>query len=234
MNIYRVSKLLSLFTGLLLLTSKQAAPRQHALSAQPVRVTALHLTADDLKNMGVESADELGVYEIIAPVQFKAGEILGLAGDVNKTTLELIAPAGEQPAPEKTAVTIESDPAIFEAIAKLEPGNTSHWTTQGKPELAALSALVGRKVTGKERDAAFAAYRPAVSDVTPPVAPAVIADDLRAVLIAIDPDDDENFDNETGTPKLELVSSFCKREVSAAELSAALDVLESEQTSDAE
>jgi len=238
MNIYKVHKTLSLFAGLLLLTSKLANPRQHALSAQPVRAKALNLTADDLKNMGAESADDLCVYEIIAPVQFKVGQVIGLAGDVNKATLALIAPAGEQPAPEKTAVISAADPAIIAAIAKLERGNTSHWTTHGKPELAALSALVGRKVTGKERDAAFAAYQPTEVGLTPPEAlpetPAVIADDLRAALAHLDPADDDNYDADGVTPKLELIASFCAREVSAAELDAALSVLDAEQEPAAE
>ena len=250
MNIYKVNKTLSLFTGLLLLTNKLADPRQHALSAQPVRAKALNLTADDLKNMGAESADDLCVYEIIAPVQFKVGQVIGLAGDVNKATLALIAPAGEQPAPEKTAVIIEADRAICAAIAKLEQGNSSHWTTQGKPELAALSALVGRKVTGKERDAAFAfmtaandgippafhapAGWAAVANLTPPEAPTVIADDLRTALANLDLADDDNYDADGVTPKLELIASFCAREVSAAELDAALSVLDAEQAPAAE
>ena len=251
MNIYKVQKTLSLFAGLLLLTNKLSDPRQHALSAQPVRAKALNLTADDLKNMGAENADDLCVYEIIAPVQFKVGQVIGLAGDVNKATLALIAPAGEQPTPETTVVTSAADPVIIAAIAKLERGNTSHWTTQGKPELAALSALVSRKITGKERDAAFAQYqlgrelllitslRDAVfpahqADVTLAEAPAVIADDLRAALANLDPADDDNYDADGVTPKLELIASFCAREVSAAELDTALSVLDAEQEPGAE
>ncbi|MBE4620994.1 HI1506-related protein [Vibrio navarrensis] len=42
--------------------------------------------------------------------------------------------------------------SIAEAIMQLDPKNEEHFTKSGKPELKALSAILGRNVTGAERD----------------------------------------------------------------------------------
>ncbi|EOX3330233.1 HI1506-related protein [Vibrio cholerae] len=44
---------------------------------------------------------------------------------------------------------------LMDAIKQLDPSNEAHFTKSGKPELKALSAIVGRSVTGAERDEAW-------------------------------------------------------------------------------
>lgn len=41
------------------------------------------------------------------------------------------------------------------AIATLDPANPAHFTADGKPQVPALVAIVGGKVTAAERDEAF-------------------------------------------------------------------------------
>jgi len=48
---------------------------------------------------------------------------------------------------------------IVEAIALLEEGNEEHWTTIGRPEVKALKAILDRKVTAADRDAAWLVYQ---------------------------------------------------------------------------
>lgn len=48
---------------------------------------------------------------------------------------------------------------LAEAFALLDPSNAAHFTSAGKPQLEALSKLVGRPVNGAERDTAFAEYK---------------------------------------------------------------------------
>lgn len=48
---------------------------------------------------------------------------------------------------------------LVEAIGLLEPGNETHWTAGGVPEVSALKKLVDRKVTAGERDAAWAIFQ---------------------------------------------------------------------------
>lgn len=48
---------------------------------------------------------------------------------------------------------------LAEAFALLDPSNADHFTSSGKPQLEALSKLVGRPVNGAERDTAFAEYK---------------------------------------------------------------------------
>ncbi len=74
------------------------------------------------------------------------------------------APAEEAPLPaEEPAPAAEPAPAeldrvaaIVDAIALLEPGNPEHFTNAGKPEIAALAAILGWRPTAAERDEAFA------------------------------------------------------------------------------
>lgn len=51
--------------------------------------------------------------------------------------------------------------SIAEAIMQLDPKNEDHFTKSGKPELKALSAIVGRNVTGAERDEVWTAMQEA-------------------------------------------------------------------------
>lgn len=48
---------------------------------------------------------------------------------------------------------------IIAAIGKLEPGNESHFTADGKPALKPLAELLGAPVTAKQRDEAWAALQ---------------------------------------------------------------------------
>lgn len=49
--------------------------------------------------------------------------------------------------------------AIREAIGNLDKGTESNWISGGRPDIAALSQLLGWKVAAKERDAAWAAFQ---------------------------------------------------------------------------
>jgi len=73
MKIYRVdAKSYSFFHGLVQLTEKQAKPRAH-----------------QLKPLGE------GIFEIVQPIEFKAGEELGFDGEVNARLLQNITPIPE-------------------------------------------------------------------------------------------------------------------------------------------
>ncbi|EOW9251043.1 TPA: HI1506-related protein, partial [Vibrio cholerae] len=50
---------------------------------------------------------------------------------------------------------------LMDAIKQLDPSNDAHFTKSGKPELKALSAILGRNVTGAERDEAWNAMQEA-------------------------------------------------------------------------
>lgn len=48
---------------------------------------------------------------------------------------------------------------LAEAFALLDPSNPDHFTSGNKPQLEPLSKLLGRPVTGAERDTAFAEFK---------------------------------------------------------------------------
>ncbi|MCS0442115.1 HI1506-related protein [Vibrio diabolicus] len=50
---------------------------------------------------------------------------------------------------------------LMDAIKQLDLGNEAHFTKSGKPDLKALSAIVGRNVTGAERDEVWTAMQEA-------------------------------------------------------------------------
>ncbi|WP_264402699.1 HI1506-related protein [Vibrio parahaemolyticus] len=50
---------------------------------------------------------------------------------------------------------------LMDAIKQLDPSNDAHFTKSGKPELKALSVILGRNVTGAERDEAWNAMQEA-------------------------------------------------------------------------
>lgn len=54
---------------------------------------------------------------------------------------------------------IQTVATLAEAFALLDPSNADHFTSGGKPQLEPLSKLVGRPVSGAERDAAFAEFK---------------------------------------------------------------------------
>ncbi|RZQ00671.1 HI1506-related protein [Vibrio vulnificus] len=51
--------------------------------------------------------------------------------------------------------------SIAEAIMQLDPKNEDHFTKSGKPDLKALSAIVGCNVSGAERDEVWTAMQEA-------------------------------------------------------------------------
>ncbi|RZQ46833.1 hypothetical protein D8T55_04700 [Vibrio vulnificus] len=55
---------------------------------------------------------------------------------------------------------------LMDAIKQLDPSNEAHFTKSGKPELKALSAIVGRNVTGAERDKAWEAIQATADDAS--------------------------------------------------------------------
>lgn len=48
---------------------------------------------------------------------------------------------------------------IVAAIGQLDSGNPKHWTKGNAPQLDALKDILGKPVTGAERDAAWATYQ---------------------------------------------------------------------------
>ncbi|MCS0161632.1 HI1506-related protein [Vibrio alginolyticus] len=50
---------------------------------------------------------------------------------------------------------------LMDAIKQLDLSNEAHFTKSGKPDLKALSAIVGRNVTGAERDEVWTAMQEA-------------------------------------------------------------------------
>lgn len=58
------------------------------------------------------------------------------------------APAGPTDPEERLA-------AIRDAIAQLDPENPEHFTKDGKPQVAAIEAILGYNITAAERDAAM-------------------------------------------------------------------------------
>lgn len=73
MQKYKALKKVELFSGILELDKKQAAPRAHLL-----------------QDLGE------GLYEITGPVQFKAGEEFGYDGEVTKAMAQDLAPADKK------------------------------------------------------------------------------------------------------------------------------------------
>lgn len=231
MNIFKVITGLTIHSGLLLLTAKQAAPRRHVLDAQPVRLKAFKFKAADITLMGVEKTDNLGMYEVIGTTQFKAGEVIGYAGDVNKTLLELLAPAGDEPKPaqktdddeQKNADKAALHAEIITAIGQLDTANPEHFEN-GKPLREAVSKVIGKKIKAADIEAAWAAFLEAAKTAKPKL----VAEDLRTALLALDDEDDNNYEADTVTPKREVLAQMVGRDVSSEELAAAIEILNAE------
>ncbi|MBN8107756.1 HI1506-related protein [Vibrio vulnificus] len=56
---------------------------------------------------------------------------------------------------------VSGNVGLMDAIKQLDPSNDAHFTKSGKPELKALSVILGRNVTGAERDEAWNAMQEA-------------------------------------------------------------------------
>lgn len=60
---------------------------------------------------------------------------------------------------DKARVVEDINPAsLFAAIDALDPEDEGLWTEDGKPQVSALSAAAGHKVTAAQRDEAWAFY----------------------------------------------------------------------------
>ena len=84
-----------------------------------------------------------------------------IPGDADKTAIEtLLAGNGETSVADgsQSQMTVET---FAEAFAALDKSNTSHFTQGGKPQLEILSSLLGRQVSGAERDSEWDAFKAA-------------------------------------------------------------------------
>lgn len=48
---------------------------------------------------------------------------------------------------------------LIEAIGKLDPADDSLWTSDGRPQVSALSAITGEDVSAKDRNIAWGEYQ---------------------------------------------------------------------------
>jgi hypothetical protein len=94
MQCYTVLQPITLYSGILDLTSSQAVPRLSSLIP-----------------LGE------GLYEIAGPVQFKAGEIIGYDGEVNKALIESLDTGIEAAADEAAADEAAADEAAADEAA---------------------------------------------------------------------------------------------------------------------
>lgn len=171
MKVYKTIGILDFSWGLFLLTEHQAAARAHALKqVDDVDLEDLEIDPEALLLFDEDSIDGLGLYETLRPVQFKVGEVFGYAGQLDAVRRELLQPAAVTPVADETVETDDdpSDEALQHdafiirlqgVIGELEDNNPDHWTESGKPEVKALKAKTGEKVSAADRDEAWAAYR---------------------------------------------------------------------------
>lgn len=66
-------------------------------------------------------------------------------------------PAGAPPAAPAPESGGDPDDAIRDAFELLEADNAAHWTADGRPDVRALAAIVGRAVKAADRDRLWAA-----------------------------------------------------------------------------
>lgn len=131
MNEYNVLATVRIGDGRLMLSDRQAETRTHRLKA----------TAEE------------NVYEIVKPVEFKAGEIIGYDGTIPRNIADkLTNTATEQPGQSVTEL-------LLQAIAGLDPNDEEQWTKAGKPEVLALRAAMNMDITAAERDRAWEQYQ---------------------------------------------------------------------------
>ena len=64
----------------------------------------------------------------------------------------------------RPAIEAERLAEIRSAIDRLEPGRKAHWTTDGRPEVAALKKTGLEDVTAEERDLAWETIQAGVGD----------------------------------------------------------------------
>ena len=184
MKIYLATNVTRLVYGVVLMLPHQHQRREHQVDVIDIEildVEAMGLTNEDVEPMlqPFEGADidDIMACQINQPIQFKAGEMFGYDGEVNKAMHGYMVRVSDQSAevvdddqdeaddPEEDSEDEVGDQVdagriddLIEAIEMLEDGNADHWTNNGLPEVAALKELTGGSVTAKERDEAWAAY----------------------------------------------------------------------------
>jgi len=134
MKTYEMIGLVTLHSGIVKLTDKQAKGRAHKL--EPV---------DGKK----------GLYRLIGPNQFKAGQVIGYDGEIPKVHAHLAEDAAKSEGKKSRAGGNKHVPSLDEfreAFGKLDPGNEDHRTKDGLPDVKALESVGGLKVTSKQRD----------------------------------------------------------------------------------
>lgn len=85
--------------------------------------------------------------------------------EADKTAIQsLLAGHRQGPQTDGAQSTVDSTVTVntlAEAFALLDPSNPDHFTQGGKPQLDPLSKMLGRAVSGAERDSAWDAFKAA-------------------------------------------------------------------------
>lgn len=87
----------------------------------------------------------------------EAGELVELSDEQADSLAEhLVVHSADAEAPvgEADEAADKAD-ALVAAIGQLDPENHDHWTKAGKPDVAALEAILGRDISADDRDAAW-------------------------------------------------------------------------------
>lgn len=231
MKIYNIIKALFITTGILLLTAAQAKPRANVLKKLDTKLKSLKLSAEELAfiTRGNDAAD-LAVYELTGATNFKVGERIGYMGELNKaqamhlqTAAAALAPApAEKPA--SPPAPAEPDPELIALMAQVTPDMLND---KGTPDKAKVNELAGRKYKAADIEAAWAAHA-AANPPTPAGAGADndVPQDLIDAITGLDIEDDNNYDEDGATPKLEVIAGLVGREITAEQLQAALVAIE--------
>lgn len=84
-----------------------------------------------------------------------------IPGDADKTAIESLLAGHSEGATTDGAQSQVTVSSLTEAFAMLDPSNPDHFTQGGKPQLDPLSKLLGRPVSGGERDSAWDEFKKA-------------------------------------------------------------------------
>ena len=77
-------------------------------------------------------------------------------GEVSAEDAEKLVDSGKARWCEAAEPVAATPAEILAAIDKLDKGNPDHFTNDGKPQVKAIEAVLGLRVTAAERDAAWA------------------------------------------------------------------------------
>lgn len=96
--------------------------------------------------------------------EYAVDDELGVESEAEAERLKGLGVARyKNPGDDKSAGESDTDPKqlddVVEAIGQLDPDNEDHWTQANLPEVGALKEILGRNVTGAERDAAWERYQ---------------------------------------------------------------------------